>query len=290
MNLSVIVCTRNRADELVNCLQELGEQTKEIEGVEIIIVDNGSTDHTKEVAARFTTDPNSRCRYVYEPVPGLCTARNRGRVAAGGIVLAYIDDDAVPHPGWVETILDHFRRGLSVCLAGKTVLKPKGGIPAWFPNTLYWVLGESSFGQVQRFLKGDENPNGGNFAVTAQAFDSVGGFDTSITLYFDDHEFYSRLRAKGYRSFYDPRIVIDHCIDASRLNKPALRQRAYRLGRGVGQLYKTGKPKLASRLGRIVQRSLLLARVGLSWCLRPRFDREFTLWEHVGFVREVASC
>jgi len=285
--LSIIVCTRNRADELVNCLQELKEQTGGIEGVEIIIVDNGSTDHTKEVAARFTTDPSSVFQYVWEPIPGLCVARNRGRAAAKGAVLAYIDDDAVPHPGWITGILNNFRPGRSECLAGKTVLKPKGKIPTWFPNTMYWVLGESSFGEDARFLGGDESPNGGNFAVRADVFDSVGGFDPSLTLYFDEAEFFSRVGTKGYRFFYDPEVIIDHCVPMSRLNRVALRQKAYRMGLGIGQFYKTGRPGLISRLSRLARYMTLTARVGGLWCLRPRFDREFAFWQYLGCLQEI---
>jgi glycosyltransferase involved in cell wall biosynthesis len=289
MKLSIIVCTRNRADELVHCLQELMCQAAEAEATEIIIVDNGSTDHTAEVAARFTMDSRARFRYIHEPVPGLCVARNRGRAAAEGEFLAYIDDDAVPHPAWIARIMKHLGDAGCDCLAGKTVLRPNGEIPEWFPGGLYWALGMSSFGDDARFLGGNENPSGNNFAIRAEVFDAVSGFDSSLSLYFDEAEFFSRVRAKGHRFFYDPELIVDHRVPTSRLTRGALRRRAYRMGIGVGQYYKVGKPGIVLRLGQLGRYMALAACVGGLWCVRPRFGREFAFWQYVGCVREICA-
>ncbi len=289
MNLSVIVCTRNRADELVKCLQELKEQTKGIEGVEIIIVDNGSTDHTKEVAARFTTDPNSRCRYVYEPVPGPCAARNRGRAEAKGAVLACIDDDAVPHPGWIAVIREHFLAGRSDCLAGKTVLRLQDELPEWFPTNLNWVLGESQFGERERELTPGECPNAGNCAFRIDVFDAIGGFNPNLRIYYEEVDFFGKARRMGFSFYYRSDLAIDHCVSAKRLTKSALREKAYQMGFGCALMVISLNAGARFRLKTVALYFYRIARVSVAWCARPRFDREFTLWQYTGVIRGLFS-
>jgi len=82
--LSVIICTRNRANDLANCLHELSTQSSEFRDVEIIVVDNGSSDNTRQVVEGFMQSPLPPIKYTVEDKEGLCVARNRGRRAARG--------------------------------------------------------------------------------------------------------------------------------------------------------------------------------------------------------------
>src|SRR5690348_12990589 len=93
MLLSVIICTRNRASEIAECLPGLAEQAKQFSDVEVLVVDNGSTDNTKETVQQLSDRFQFPFRYVFEPIAGLCQARNRGAAEAQAEVLAYIDDD-----------------------------------------------------------------------------------------------------------------------------------------------------------------------------------------------------
>jgi len=90
--ISVIVCTYNRAELLRELLPTLCEQTVAFTQYEVIVIDNGSTDHTKTVAAVFAAR-YPQVRYCYEPRQGLSHARNRGWQEAKGDYVAYIDDD-----------------------------------------------------------------------------------------------------------------------------------------------------------------------------------------------------
>ena len=99
--LSIIICTRNRADELVNCLPELARQAKHFSDVEVVIVDNGSTDDTKAVVNQASAHHGFIFRYETEPTAGLSRARNRGCAVALGEVLAYVDDDVRIGPVWI---------------------------------------------------------------------------------------------------------------------------------------------------------------------------------------------
>ena len=103
VRISAVVCTLNRATYLARAVESLVNQTYPKEYYEIIVVDNGSTDNTREVVEQF-----SQCaiiRYIYEPVKGLSQARNTGWQAAAGKYVAYLDDDAIARPRWLEKML-----------------------------------------------------------------------------------------------------------------------------------------------------------------------------------------
>lgn len=108
---SIVVCTRNRAESLRRCL---GSLTR-LEGLsaEIIVVDNGSGDDgTAEVAAGFDV------RYVFESVPGLDRARNRGAAEATGEIVLYTDDDVEVDRCWASRLLEGFDDPLTVAVTG----------------------------------------------------------------------------------------------------------------------------------------------------------------------------
>ena len=94
--ISAIVCTCNNAGSLEATLLSLAKQElPSTIGHEVLIVDNNSTDSTVSVARKFTEQPNSIFRYIFEPTQGLSFARNRGAKEARGEIVAFLDDDAI---------------------------------------------------------------------------------------------------------------------------------------------------------------------------------------------------
>src|SRR3990170_3383610 len=104
--ISAIVCTHNRAPYLFKALRSLDNQTLDSALYEVIVVDNASKDNTKEVFREFSGKTN--WRYIYEPDIGLSRARNTGWRNAHGAYIAYLDDDAVACPEWLENIINVF--------------------------------------------------------------------------------------------------------------------------------------------------------------------------------------
>ena len=287
--LSVIVCTRNRADELAGCLPELSRQARELPDVEVVVVDNGSTDNTRQVVEEMAAEHRIALRHVYEGKPGLCRARNRGRAEARGSVLAYIDDDEVVGPGWVRGVRDHFRTGKSDCLAGKIAVKVHGELPLGFTQDLLWIFGETHFGEEARALKFPQHPQGGNFAITTEVFDRVGGFDTNIKLYGDETDFFFRASKFKFSTWYDPALVVTQHIPAHRLTQEVLKTKAYIWGRGSSMVWLLSSPGALRRLGRAAEHMARAAYVGGRWCLSPQFGRYFTFWHECGKLRQLIS-
>ena len=104
--ISVVICTRNRADLLGKAIASVVDQEFPRTDYEIIIVDNGSTDRTPEVVR--SVQGTAVVRYIREERIGLCIARNRGWRAAFGRYVAFFDDDAIAQPGWLKVVRDAF--------------------------------------------------------------------------------------------------------------------------------------------------------------------------------------
>ncbi len=126
--ISVIIPTCNRANLLSAALQSITEQGHPVEKFEVVVVDNGSTDHTREVTAQFA-DRLSNLRYFYEPEPGLHAGRHRGLQEAQGDVLVYIDDDIRATPAWLEAIAENFADPGVAMVGGNNYPDFQGPVP-----------------------------------------------------------------------------------------------------------------------------------------------------------------
>lgn len=285
--LSVIICTRNRADELVNCLPELTRQAKELSDVEIVIVDNGSTDGTRELVSRMSSEFGYQYCYAYEAEAGLGRARNRGRATASGEVIAYIDDDVVIRPGWLGQVREHFVAKRSDCLAGSVEVEVEGGLPEWFPERFLYILGRTELGDKERVLRYPEHPQGNNFAIRVEVFDRVGGFNPKISLYGDETEFFRRVNEHNFRILYCPEIVVAQYIPVSRITRREVTRKAYLLGRGSAIVWLLSSPSLQERALRACEYFLRTIYGFFSASINPSFVRDFTFWRSRGYLRQL---
>jgi GT2 family glycosyltransferase len=110
--------------------------------------------------------------------PGLSSARNTGIAAARGEVVAFVDDDAEPVPGWLNGLLEGFRSERTMVVGGEAVPRWEAAPPGWFPEEYLWVVGCSFRGQ--RTIERVRNPLGCNMAFRRTVFETVGGFHAAI--------------------------------------------------------------------------------------------------------------
>ena len=154
--ISVAVCTYNRADVLPKCLESLINQTADKELFEVLIIDNNSTDGTKEIAEDFCKE-HLNFRYIFEEKQGLSHARNRAIDEAKGTYLAYIDDDAIADKEWVGKIISVIQNNKDITAFGGKILpwynteKPKWfkdefGLHSWGEEHLQLSLQNYPFG------------------------------------------------------------------------------------------------------------------------------------------------
>ena len=109
VNISVIVCTRNRGSVLDQCLQRFAwMEVPPGLSWEIVVVDNNSTDNTESVVRGFAERSGLDVRYVCERKPGGSHAHNAGIAAARGKILAFTDDDCMVDKGWMGAVAKEF--------------------------------------------------------------------------------------------------------------------------------------------------------------------------------------
>ena len=131
--LSIVICTHNRAESLRHALQGVAEQAVPAgESLEVIVVDNASSDHTRAVVHEAAGDRRLPIRYVLERTLGLSHARNRGIREAQGALILFTDDDVLPSPRWVEQLSGAMKR-FNADAGGGAIL------PLWLSPPPAWL-------------------------------------------------------------------------------------------------------------------------------------------------------
>lgn len=170
--ISVVICTRNRANQLSNVLNSIvALKVPPDLDWELLIVDNGSKDNTYEVVTSYASKLPVRC--VREETPGLSNARNKGVAEAKGQYICWTDDDVELDQNWLNAYFEAFKKHPDGAVFGGKI------IPKFLPPTPEWVeqykhewpldgpfayrdLGAE---EVELTFKGWKTPYGANYAV-----------------------------------------------------------------------------------------------------------------------------
>lgn len=233
IDISVIIPTLNRAIYLKKTLNSILFQNFSPDRYEIIIIDGGSSDTTKEICNDVITQfPNHSIYYIYEPEPGLLSGRHRGVRESCGEILVFVDDDIEATEGWLSAIYRTFKDPTVQIVGGKNLPKYEIEPPYWIAQM--WTTTQYG-GRVCGYLSlldlGDEqldiHPNyvwGLNFSIRKDVINTLGGFhpDTYpkyLQRFQGDGETGLTMKAfeKGCRAVYQPNAKIFHIIPAKRL-------------------------------------------------------------------------
>ena len=230
---SVVVCTRDRTDDLALCLPGLSRLAAQ--GHEVIVVDNcPSSDSTARLVASYPA-----IRYLREPRPGLDVARNRGLLAATGEIVAFTDDDAQVDPGWLPALRRNFDDPMVALVTGITMpLELETEAQQWFEWTNGFGRGfvRKQFDATNTsVLAAGQVGAGVNMAIRRSAIERIGLFDEALdggtlTRSGGDQEFFYRTLARGYRIAYEPAALVWH---RHRQEWSSLRSTVYGYGVGV---------------------------------------------------------
>src|SRR4051812_31227511 len=128
--VTVVVPTYRRPESLQRLLRSLSEQAAPFEW-DAVVVDNDKAGSARDVV-HAAAGMGLAVRYEQEPCTGVAHARNRGVAAAAGDVLAFLDDDVVPLPGWLAAVCAPVVAGQAVAAGGPVILDPEVPRPRWF--------------------------------------------------------------------------------------------------------------------------------------------------------------
>ena len=232
--LSIILCTYNRADLLDRALEALVTQTLDPLRLEIIVVDNNSSDHTREVVqTRAARHP--QIRYVFERHQGLPIARNSGVLAARASLIGFTDDDVEVQADWAGALLAAFHAYPEVGYVGGKVVAAwdHTARPAWLPPGHYGPLALQDRGD-RPFTVGSHDARpcliGANFAVRRSVFERAGLFSPAFP-WGEDREFQLRAWEAGVQGMYLPNVVAVCRVPPERVTKRYQRQWFSKAGR-----------------------------------------------------------
>lgn len=234
--ISVVVCTHNRADLLPYALQTLGEQALDSNEYEVIVVDNNSTDDTREVVEKFAHNvPN--LRYCLETKTGLSHARNRGWNEARGEYVAYTDDDCKLPRQWLSVAKEIIEQKSPAILGGPYFAFYDSPKPHWFKDSYR----SRSFGDEARFLEKNEGLAGNNIIIRRALLKKFGGFAADLGMngkqiaYGEETELQTRMlnAMPELGIFYHPRLYVYHLVRAERMKISWLVREFFAKGRYV---------------------------------------------------------
>ena len=246
MSISCIIPTVNRSALLRNAINSLIKQTVSQDMYEILIIDNGSTDDTKEISQHIIKETaNRQIRYIFDSEPGLLTGRHRGALEAKGGLLVFVDDDIEATSGWLQAIFETCKNPDVQLVGGRNLPKFEVEPPTWLESfyggtpdggrSCPW-LSLLDLGESEREI----DPNyvwGLNFTIRRRALYDLGGFhpdwvpqelqrfqgdgETGLTM---------KARSRGYTAIYQPKATIYHTIPATRMTPEYFEKRAYYQG------------------------------------------------------------
>lgn len=302
MRFDVIVPTYNREDLLPLALNSLfaAEIPAGVE-VTVTVVDNNSTDGTRQVVQSFRDRFGERIQYCFERQQGRSHALNAGIAATSGDLVGIIDDDEEIDANWYRTAIEAFNQGNFDFVGGPYVPRWDSEVPPWLPR---------QYGGVVGWVDGGDKPvpfdsnypgilMGGNVVFTRSVLARVGPYTTWLgrtdkgLLTGEDEELYGRLLALGARGMYLPNLVIYHHVPAERLTKSYFRRWCFWRGVSLGLLDRTRRLPCAYLFGiprwhhRNALRGMVTATKHL--VVKPKdpaqaFAAELGVWDWLGLL------
>src|SRR6516164_2171076 len=206
MQLSIVICTRNRASQLSQSLQSFTTVQYPAHW-ELVIVDNGSKDETQDVIRNY--GESLPLRSFIEPQAGASRARNRGWKMSKGDIVAFTDDDCYPADNFLYSVIRCFKENPRLGFIGGRILLHD---PQDYPITIQ----ERAY--REDLYPGDFLPagliHGANWACRRTALESVGGFDERFgpgaLFVCEDVDIMARMLGRGWHGAYDPGPLVYH--------------------------------------------------------------------------------
>lgn len=198
MNVSIIIPAYNAERTVGKTLEACLNQDYKGE-FEVVVVDDGSTDNTKNVVKNYSV------QYIFQKNAGPATARNRGWKTSRGEIVCFTDSDCIPLNNWLSTLLRHYRNDVhidAVC-GSYEIANPKNLLAQCIQDEI--VFKHSTMPKDVRFF------GSYNFSIKRSVLEQVGGFDETFTQASgEDNDLSYRIKKGGYRMVFDRNALVAH--------------------------------------------------------------------------------
>ena len=232
IQISIIICTHNRANYLFDTLNSLSKvKIPEEKNVELLVVNNASKDDTDKIVHSYK-HPSIKIRYLSEPIPGKSRALNLAIKESSGEVLLFTDDDVRFSEHWIERMCDPILNGKTDAVAGGIKLAQQLE-ESWMTSVHKLILGSAD----SKVLVKGKQFFGANMAISKKAINKTSGYDQMLGPggqglgNAEDTLLGWQIRKAGFKILPRPEVVVEHYPDSSILNRSSLLNRAKRLGR-----------------------------------------------------------
>lgn len=238
--ISVVICSYNRADYIIGAVDSLFKQTLDKNRFEVFVVDNNSIDNTGELVQQYINDhPGFHLHYLTESRQGASFARNTGAAFATSPLLCFMDDDAIAEEHYLERILHFFSSHDDAAgLGGRIIPKYIPAEPKWMSHYVSSLVGNFDYSQELTVFKEGKYPLESNMIVCKEDFDTIKGFNTDLpgvkgTLRIggEGKDFFLRLQSLNKKIYYDPHVVVEHVVEVKKLTPHYM----YRVASGIGR-------------------------------------------------------
>ncbi len=226
--ITVIMSTYNRSEMLAKAIESVLNQESEGVEYEVIIVDNNSTDRTREVVEGYIADGHENLRYVFEAKQGVSYARNTGIAEARAEIIAFADDDVRVSKDWVAKIKEVFDSHPEIdCIGGKVLPEWSCAPPRWLTRDHWMPLALQDYGDEMVFISADNKLClvSANLAFRSEAFEETGLFEPDLQRVkngigsMEDAELLERFWRTGRKSLYVPDLIVVTDVPAERMTK-----------------------------------------------------------------------
>jgi glycosyltransferase involved in cell wall biosynthesis len=241
MQVSVVMCSYNRANYIGEALTALYNQHVSYEHYEVLIVDNNSSDNTKEVYDHWRINhPLGNFYYYTEKQQGASFARNTGAALSKGNWLCFVDDDAIVDSRFIANIIKHTETHPTIVgFGGKIIPRYIPSEPKWMSYYVSSIVGNFDYAPFAKPFENNKYPLESNMIIKKSVYNQVGGFNTQLPgvvgtkrIGGEGKELFFKIMKLGHVIYYDPSIQVEHVVEVSKLTKEYMYRVASGMGRG----------------------------------------------------------
>jgi glycosyltransferase involved in cell wall biosynthesis len=220
----------NRYGDVCDAVRSILNQT--YDNIEIIIVVDGNLSLFEQLQSKFSDQEVVTVRCNEENM-GLSYSRTQGVELASGSVVAFLDDDAIAHPDWIEQLVRGYKETDAIAVGGRMIAKWIAGRPPYLPEEFNWLIGVNYEHRLDNWTE-VRNTLGSNMSFRREVFEETGGFDEQMGLKGDSHiqSEETELAMRMYDAFgrgvlYNENAIVEHKIYEYRTKITWLCHRAF---------------------------------------------------------------